>query len=176
MSSTFRVLLFSALVVALAVAAFYIMSMDAMTSGPPGARPPGEAGASARPDPRQSGTWSGMKRLPDPSNLAVGVRLTDEPCSMEVVVREDQALLVKSTLWADLTTEFHELRLMEPSIDFYQGDLPQGRLAVLQYARTRPDRLAVPVSLTYTSYDEDGNPNYGISGTGDMISECGFRL
>ncbi len=175
MFSTSRVWLVSALVVALA-AALYIVSMGAMTSGPGGDPPPFDAGASARPDPRQSGTWSGMKMLPDPSNLAVGFRLTDEPCSMELVVQEDGALLVKSTLWAGLTTEFTELHLMAPSIDFYQGDLPQGRLAVLQYARTRPDRPAVPVSLTYTSYDEHGDPNYGISGTGDMISECGFRL
>lgn len=177
MFSAFRVLPVSVSVVAaVTVVVAAAVSMGAMTSGPGEVRPPADAGAPALPDPRQSGVWQGMKMLPDPSNLAVGFKLTDEPCSMEVVVREDGTLWVKSTLWADLTTEFHELRLNEPSVDFYHGDLPQGRLAVLQYARLQPDRHAEPVSLTYTSYDEAGNPNYGRSGTGDMISECGFRL
>lgn len=111
----------------------------------------------------KAGTWHGKILVPDPTNLAVGFRNTDEPCTVKV--SEGSATHMK------VEVSFIDVPVMVQKAGkrggpFHLGDFKENEALMLQ------THEGAVVAVTHTSYDENGDLNYGVSGTGDMFREC----
>ncbi len=106
--------------------------------------------------------YEGIVLLPDPFNLAVGVKSTDELCQVSLR-HADGDLWVTSSFWeGEKLADGEALR----GEDFYLGELDDDGAFVLQLWRDKP------VALTQTSYDKKGRLNYGGKGSGNFLREC----
>ena len=92
----------------------------------------------------------------------VGLRFTGKPCDAVVRVDDSGAARVESSFVPGRVVD------LTPVADtFSLGELGGGSALVVQF-----DGDGALLDLTYTSYDEAGDLNYGVSGAGTFIQEC----
>ena len=111
----------------------------------------------------QTRSYKGQVVLPDSSNWATGVEMTDKPCDVHIDLKEGQ-YTVRSSLFP------HPIPLalqMRPDSDFYIGVYGEEDVFVLQ-------QHPRGVSFTHTVYDSKGTLVYGNCGEkpADFIKEC----
>ena len=120
------------------------------------------AGRSTNPVAPVAARYQGEEAVPNPANPMVGLRFTGKPCDAVVRVDDSGAARVESSFVPDRVVD------LTPAADtFYLGDLGGGSALVVQF-----DGDGALLALTYTSYDEAGDLNYGVSGAGTFIKEC----
>ena len=106
--------------------------------------------------------YQGEEAVPNPANPMVGLRFTGKPCDAVVRVGDSGAARVESSFVPGRVVD------LTPVADtFYLGELGGGSALVVQF-----DGDGALLALTYTSYDEAGDLNYGVSGAGTFIKEC----
>ncbi len=106
--------------------------------------------------------YKGELLLPNPFNLAVGLKFTGKPCSVSLRHAKDD-LWVASDFWeGEKLADGDALR----GKDFYLGELDDNGAFVLQLGRGKP------VALTQTTYDRRGRLNYAGRGSGNFLREC----
>ena len=107
-------------------------------------------------------TYTGELALPNPFNIAVGLKFTGKPCSVGIRHAKD-GLWVTSDFWeGEKLVDGDALR----GEDFYLGELDDNGAFVLQLGHGKP------VTLTQTTYDRRGRLNYARRGSGNFLREC----
>ena len=120
------------------------------------------AGRSPNPVAPVAARYQGEEAVPNPANPMVGLRFTGKPCDAVVRVDDSGAARVKSSFVPSRVVD------LTPVADtFSLGELGGGSALVVQF-----DGDGALLALTYTSYDEAGDLNYGVSGAGTFIKEC----
>ena len=120
------------------------------------------AGRSTNPVAPVAASYQGEEAVPNPANPMVGLRFTGKPCDAVVRVDDSGAARVESSFVPGRVVD------LTPVADtFYLGELGGGSALVVQF-----DGDGALLALTYTSYDEAGDLNYGVSGAGTFIQEC----
>ena len=92
----------------------------------------------------------------------VGLRFTGKPCHAIVRFDDSGAARVESSF-----VPGRAVSLTPVAETFYLGELGGGSALVVQF-----DGDGALLDLTYTSYDEAGDLNYGVSGAGTFFKEC----
>ena len=103
--------------------------------------------------------------MPNPANPMVGLRFTGKPCDAVVRIDDSGAARVESSF-----VPGRVVGLTPVADTFYLGELGDGSALVVQF-----DGDGALLDLTYTSYDEAGDLNYGVSGAGTFSQELFTR-
>ena len=120
------------------------------------------AGRSTNPVAPVAARYQGEEAVPNPANPMVGLRFTGKPCDAVVRVDDSGAARVESSF-----VPGRAVGLTPVADTFYLGELGDGSALVVQF-----DGDGALLDLTYTSYDEAGDLNYGVSGAGTFSQEC----
>lgn len=115
----------------------------------------------------KEGVFAGKIVLPDPTNPAVGIDITDEPCTVTVSRGDPGHMAVEVSFVGEAVQVPREGIRGGP---FYRGDF-QGETGKEALVVQTDDNGRVVVA-THTGYDSAGDLNYGVSGTGEMFREC----
>ena len=119
-------------------------------------------GAKYQPGRTRGGAVSGRRGGAEPRQSNGWLRFTGKPCDAVVRVDESGAARVKSSFVPSRVVD------LTPVADTsYLGELGGGSALVVQF-----DGDGALLDLTYTSYDEAGDLNYGVSGAGTFFKEC----
>ena len=111
------------------------------------------AGRSTNPVAPVAASYQGEEAVPNPANPMVGLRFTGKPCDAVVRVDDSGAARVESSFVPGRVVD------LTPVADtFHLGELGGGSALVVQF-----DGDGALLDLTYTSYDEAGDLNYGVS-------------
>ena len=106
--------------------------------------------------------YQGEEAVPNPANPMVGLRFTGKPCHAAVRFDDSGAARVESSF-----VPGRAVGLTPLAETFYLGELGGGSALVVQF-----DGDGALLALTYTSYDEAGDLNYGVSGARTFFKEC----
>ena len=120
------------------------------------------AGRSTNPVAPVAARYQREEVVPNPANPMVGLRFTGKPCDAVVRVDDSGAARVESSF-----VPGRAVGLTPVADTFYLGELGDGSALVVQF-----DGDGALLDLTYTSYDEAGDLNYGVSGAGTFSQEC----
>ncbi len=120
------------------------------------------AGQSTNPVAPVAARYQGEEAVPNPANPMVGLRFTGKPCHAAVRFDDSGAARVESSF-----VPGRAVGLTPVAETFYLGELGGGNALVVQF-----DGDGALLALTYTSYDEAGDLNYGVSGAGTFFKEC----
>lgn len=112
-----------------------------------------------RPDRLRVGVYEGCETVPDPTNLAVFFRFTGNPCSVNVKANNIVSL---SFVGGDVFVARHSIG------DTFVGHTSGEEVLIVQWL----EETGQVLDTTLTSYDYNGNVNYGRSGEGNYTMSC----
>ena len=120
------------------------------------------AGRSTNPVAPVAARYQGEEAVPNPANPMVGLRFTGKPCAVVLRIDDSGAARVESSFIPG-----RAVGLTPVADTFYLVELDDGSALVVQF-----NGDGALLALTYTSYDEAGDLNYGVSGAGTFFKEC----
>ena len=112
----------------------------------------------------REGTWEGIVSLPDPWDFIDGSKFTDEKCTVTAKEHSSTHMRIEVSFIGQAVEMPKEGLRGGP---FYETAFGENDALVVQ-----TDNSGNILSATHTSYDENGDINYGRSGTGNKYAEC----